>query len=241
MFEFLATIFNNFLYYPLFNFLILIYNYLPGHDFGLAIIILTIIIRIVLYPISVKALNSQKAIQKIQPQLKEIQEKYKNDKENQTKEILNLYKREKINPFGGLFLALLQIPILIALYYVFWNGLKSEELNHLYSFISSPEQVNAIFFGLIDLSKPNLYFALLSGVVQFFQTKMLLPQNSKNKSKDYDINSVIQKQMVYIFPFITVVILLKLPSALGLYWTVSGLFSILQQHFIFKDKNKKIK
>ena len=241
MFEFLATIFNNFLYYPLFNFLILIYNYLPGHDFGLAIIILTIIIRIVLYPISVKALNSQKAIQKIQPQLKEIQEKYKNAKENQPKEILNLYKREKINPFGGLFLALLQIPILIALYYVFWNGLKSEELNHLYSFISSPEQVNAIFFGLIDLSKPNLYFALLSGVVQFFQTKMLLPQNSKNKSKDYDINSVIQKQMVYIFPFITVVILLKLPSALGLYWTVSGLFSILQQHFIFKDKNKKIK
>ena len=237
MFGLLVDIFNNFLYYPLFNSLILIYNYLPGHDFGLAIIVLTIIIRIILYPISVKALNSQKVLQKLQPQMKEIQEKYKDDKEKQTKEILELYKREKVNPFSGLFLALIQLPILIALYNVFWNGLNLKELDNLYSFVLNPAQINPLFFGLVDLSKSNFIFSILAGIIQFFQTKMLIPQDSKNKTKETDINSIIQKQMVYIFPFITVIILLKLPSALGLYWTISGIFSIVQQHFIFKNKN----
>ena len=237
MFGLLVDIFNNFLYYPLFNSLILIYNYLPGHDFGLAIIVLTIIIRIILYPISVKALNSQKVLQKLQPQMKEIQEKYKDDKEKQTKEILELYKREKVNPFSGLFLALIQLPILIALYNVFWNGLNLKELDNLYSFVLNPAQINPLFFGLVDLSKSNFIFSILAGIIQFFQTKMLIPQDSKNKTKETDINSIIQKQMVYIFPFITVIILLKLPSALGLYWIISGIFSIVQQHFIFKNKN----
>ena len=96
MFSFLVDIFNNFLYYPLFNLLVLIYNYIPGNDFGLAIILLTLIIRLVLYPLSVKALNSQRSLQKLQPKLEEIQKKYKNDKEKQAKETLELYRLEKI-------------------------------------------------------------------------------------------------------------------------------------------------
>lgn len=234
MFTFLVNIFNNFLYYPLFNFLVLIYNYIPGHDFGLTIITLTIVIRIILYPLSVKALNSQKTLQKLQPKVKEIQERHKDDKEKQTKEMLELYRKEKVNPFSGLFLVLIQLPILIALYNVFWNGLKSQELSHLYSFISNPGQINPMFFDFINLSLPNLVFSILAGIIQFFQTKMLIPKVEKSKGKEMDINLMVQKQMVYFFPFITVIILLKLPSALGLYWMVSGLFSIVQQYFIFK-------
>src|SRR3989338_3833048 len=234
MFQFIVNFFDFFLYFPLFNFLVIIYNYVPGHDFGIAIIILTVIIRIIIYPLSVKAVASQAAMQKLQPQLRELQKKYKDDKEKQAKETLELYRREKINPFSGLFLALIQLPILIALYRVFWNGLKPEELSNLYSFVANPIHFNAMFLNVMDLSKPNLAFAILAGILQFFQTKMLMPETKKGEVKSNDISAIMQKQMVYFFPFITVIILLKLPSALWLYWIVSGIFSIVQQYFIFK-------
>lgn len=234
MFETLIKIFENFLYHPLFNFLILLYSYLPGHDFGIAIILLTIIIRLILYPVSVKALNSQMALQKLQPKVQEIQKKYKDNKEQLTKETLDLYRKEKINPFSGLFLALIQLPILIALYTVFWKGLNPSELSNLYGFVPNPSQINAMFLGIIDLSKPNFIFALLAGVLQFFQTKMLTPKKSITEKGQPDFSKAMQKQMLYIFPGITVIILLNLPSALGLYWIVSGIFSIGQQHFILR-------
>lgn len=237
MFGFLVEAFNIALYRPLFNSLIFLYNYLPGHDFGLAIIFLTVIIRFILYPIAVKALRSQKALQNLQPQLQEIQKKYAGDKEKQAKETLEIYRKEKVNPFSGLFLALVQIPILIALYRVFWQGLKPEELNNLYSFVANPGHINAMFIGLADLSKPSILFAIVAGALQFFQTKMLMPVQVKSQTKGVDMASMMQKQMVYFFPFITVIILLRLPSALGLYWIVSGAFSIAQQYFIFKKMN----
>lgn len=233
MFGFLVKIFDFFLYRPLFNSLIFIYNYLPIPDFGLAIIFLTVIIRIIIYPLSVKAVNSQMALQKLQPQLQEIQKKYKDNREKQTMETLELYRREKINPFGGLFLALIQLPILIALYRVFWLGLKPEELSNLYGFIANPGQINSVFLAM-DLAKSgNLLLAVLAGILQFFQTKMLMP-TSPGKEKDKGMSSMMQKQMIYFFPVFTVIILYSLPSALSLYWVVSGLFSIIQQYFILK-------
>ncbi len=241
MFGFIVNFFDFFLYFPLFNSLVLVYDYIPGHDFGLAIIFLTIIIRVILYPLSVKALKSQKTLQSLQPQLQELQKKYKDDKEKQAKETLELYRREKINPFSGLFLALVQFPILIALYRVFWNGLKPKELSNLYGFVVNPVHINAIFLNMVDLSKPSLLFAVLAGILQFFQTKMLLPKLTKDQGKGADIAVMMQKQMVYFFPFITVIILLRLPSALGLYWIVSGIFSIVQQYFILRAIPNKLK
>lgn len=237
MFGFLVTIFDVLLYRPLFNSLILLYDYVPGHDFGVAIVLLTVIIKCILYPISVKAFKSQRTLQKLQPQMQEIQKKYKNDKEKQAKETLELYRKEKINPFSGLVLAIIQLPILIALYRVFWQGLKPEELLYLYSFIPNPQHVNAMFLQIIDLSKPNLWFAMLAGIFQFFQTKMLLPKTDKGQLKKGDIAMMMQKQMVYFFPLITVIILLKLPSALGLYWIVSGAVSIAQQYIILNKRS----
>lgn len=236
MFESLIAIFDLFLYQPLFNALVLIYNYLPGQDFGVAVILLTLFIRFILYPVSVKTLNSQKALQKLQPQLQELQKKNKDDKETLAKETLELYRKEKINPFSGLLLAIVQLPILIALYKVFWKGLLAEELANLYQFVANPVSIDPTFLNLADLSKPNLTFALLAGILQFFQTKMLMPKPIKSQGK-MDMANLMQKQMVYFFPVITVFVLLKLPSALGLYWTVSGAFSIVQQYFILKKKS----
>lgn len=243
MFESLINFFYISLYQPLFNALVLLYEYIPGGDFGVAIIALTLVIRIVLYPLSVKAVKSQKSLQKLQPKIQEIQQKYKNDKEKQAKETLELYKTEKINPFSGLLLALIQLPILIALYRVFWSGLNPQELSNLYSFVSNPGHLDPLFLGIIDMSKPNVIMAIAAGIVQYFQSKMLIPKSFKKvkKGDGPDFSQVMQKQMVYFLPGFTVIILLGLPSALGLYWLASGIFSIAQQYFILKESepNKK--
>jgi YidC/Oxa1 family membrane protein insertase len=241
MFGAIINFFHATLYQPMFNSLVMLYNYIPGHDFGIAIIVLTIIIRVILYPLSVKAVNSQRGLQKLQPQIQEVQKKYKDDREKQAKEILDLYKKEKINPFSGLFLAIIQLPILIALYQVFWNGLNPKTLVVLYSFVFNPGHINSIFLHIIDLAKPNFILAVLAGITQYFQTKMMLPKNASSmgkQGKEADFSQVMQKQMVYFFPVFTVIILINLPSALGLYWAVSGLFSIVQQYLIFKKNNK---
>jgi YidC/Oxa1 family membrane protein insertase len=211
---------------------------MPWHDFGLAIILLTLVIRFILYPLSVKAVKSQKALQKIQPMLSEVQKKYKDDKEKQAKEILDIYKREKINPFSGLLLAFIQIPILIALYRVFWDGINPKQITGLYSFVANPGTINSLFLGFINLSKPNLIFAILAALAQYFQSKMLMPKLApKAKSDGPDMASIMQKQMTYFLPAFTFIILIGLPSALGLYWTISGLFSIIQQYLTFKKNN----
>ena len=241
MFASLINFFYIILYQPLFNCLVFLYNYAPGHDFGIAIIFLTIIIRVLLYPISVKAVNSQRGLQKLQPQIQELQKKHKDDREKQAKETLALYKKEKINPFSGLFLALIQLPILIALYRVFWSGLNPNELASLYGFISNPGHINPLFLHMINLSKPNMILAVLAGLTQYFQTKMMLPQKrpvTGEQGKQADFANMMQKQMTYFFPVFTIIILISLPSALGLYWTISGLFSIIQQYLIVNYHNK---
>ena len=238
MFDSIAHFFFIILYQPLFNALVLLYDYAPGHDFGIAIIFLTLIIRFILYPVSVKAVNSQKSLQKLQPKIQEIQKKYKNDREKQAKETLELYKKEKINPFSGILISLIQIPILIALYRVFWNGLNPEELSNLYQFVANPGQLNPFFLSIIDLSKPNIVMALVAGVAQYFQSKMLIPGAKNNPKKEGDFSQIMQKQMVYFLPVFTVIILLGLPSALGLYWAASGIFSMIQQYFILKKDAK---
>lgn len=240
MFEFLALAFNVVLYQPLFNSLVLLYNFIPGHDFGIAIIVLTLVIKVVLYPLSLKAVESQRVMQKFQPKIQEIQKKYKDDKEKQAKEMMELYKTEKINPFSGLFLAFIQLPILIALYSVFWNGLKPEQLINLYGFVSNPGTINAIFLSIIDLSKPNFILALLASITQYFQTKMLLPKKDNNPASANDFSKIMQGQMTYLMPVMTLIILLSLPSALGLYWTASSIFSIIQQYLIIKKDKQEV-
>lgn len=236
MIEFFVKAFDTVLYQPLFNFLVLIYNYFPGHDFGISIIILTLVVRFLLYPTTVKAIKTQKALGEIQPKLQEIQKKYKDDKEKQVKETLNLYKQAKVNPLGSLLPILLQLPLLIALYRVFWDGFKPEALVNLYSFVFNPGYINPSFLGLVDLSKPSLILAIIAGIFQFVQSKTAMPNIKKADGKGPDFANIMQKQMIYFFPFLTVIILMGLPSALGLYWAVGSIFMVVQQYLIFKKK-----
>ncbi len=238
--DFLILTFNTILYQPLFNALVFLYQYLPGRDFGVAVIVLTIIIRVLLYPLMVKSIKSQKVLSELQPKIKEIQQKYKDDKEKQTKEMMALYQKEKINPFGGCLPLLLQLPILIALYQVFWKGLQPGAMANLYSFVPNPGVIDPTFFGLINLAEVSLVLAVIAGVTQFFQSKMLMPQNKKTDQTGQmaQFSGMMQKQMLYFFPIFTVFILWKLPAAIGLYWIITALFSIGQQYLIFKPKMK---
>lgn len=261
----IVDLFNILLFQPIMNILIFLYQYIPGQDFGIAIIFLTLIIRFLLYPVSAKGVKSQKIINEIQPEIKEIQEKYKNQKEVQVKKVLEVYKNAKISPFSAFVPLLIQLPVLIALYRVLWSVQSSEAFNFLYDFIPVPEKINSMFLGFIDLAKTGIFEEIngssifLAGnaviiigasIAQFVQMKMMLSRKAKeekeNKSKNksnkkepaQEVAEKMQKQMVYFFPFFTFFILMRFPLAIGLYWLVSTLFSIVQQYFIFKNYKK---
>lgn len=240
--HFIGDLFHIALYQPLFNALVLIYQYMPSHDFGLAIIILTILIRILIYPVMVKSIKSQKIMTELQGKIKEIQKKFKDDKEKQTKEILDLYKREKINPLGMYFPLIIQFMVLIAFYWVVFNGLKPESMSDLYAFIPDPGTINPIFLGLIDISKANLVVAVLAGIAQFIQTKMMSPAPKKNNGSDKaaQMGEMMQKQMLYFLPLITVFFLRTWPAAIGIYWITTSVFSIFQQYIIIKKEKEPV-
>jgi YidC/Oxa1 family membrane protein insertase len=221
-------------YQPIYNLLIFLYNLVPGHDLGVAIILITLIIRLVLYPFSQKAIKSQKELQTIQPEIEKIKEKYKDDKEKMAPELMALYKERKINPFSSCLPTLIQLPFLIALYQVFLNGLTKDNSNGaLYSFIQNPGQLNIIAFGFINLASKNWIIAILAGAAQFWQSKMLM-----GKSQQTGMSKIMTNQMIYFMPIFTIVIGGNLPAGLTLYWLFTTLFSILQQYMVLGFKKK---
>jgi YidC/Oxa1 family membrane protein insertase len=182
-----------------------------------------------------RSLKSQKLMVALQVEIKEIQRKYKDDPKKQTEEMMAIYKNNNINPLDSIILLLIQLPILIALYRVFWMGLRPEELGYLYSFVSKPEIINFTFLGLINLSQPSSLLAVLAGIAQLIQSKTL-PKPKKTTSGDSQSQAaeIMSSQMLYFFPVFTILILLKMPSAVGLYWIVTTIFSIVEQHLISK-------
>jgi len=225
----LTSFFYTFLSRPLFNVLIWLYNVVPGRDLGVAIIILTILIRLIFYPLSQKAIKSQKAMAEIQPKVKEIQKKYKDSKEEQAKALMDVYRQHKVNPMSGCLPILIQFPVLIALYHVFISGLNFQKLEMLYSFVQKPVVLNLMFLGIISLSERSLVLAVIAGVSQYFQAKTMPQMKSFGGSGSFDFAAVLNRQMIYFMPLLTVFIAWTLPAALSIYWIVNNLFSIIQQ------------
>jgi len=237
----LITLFNLVLYQPLLNILVFFYNIIPGHDIGIAIIVLTLVIRFLLLPLSHKSIKSQKDIQELQPEMDRIKEKYKDDRVKQSQALMQLYKEKRISPMGSCLPLLIQLPILIALYRVFISGLGNN-LEALYPFIHHPETINPYFLGLIDLSKThNFVLALIAGGLQFIQSKMMLPSKSKmaQGGKQADMSKMMNTQMTYFMPLITVWFAWAFPAGLALYWAVTTLFTIIQQRVMMKGKENR--
>ena len=237
----ISYLFNEIFYRPLFNGLIFLYNIVPGHDMGVSIIILTILIRFFLWPLTSKSIKNQKVLTKIQPQIEEIKKKFKNNKEAQAKALMGLYSENKISPLAGFLPLIIQIPIIIALWRVFLNSLNLD-LNSLYSFIPAPAQVQSIFLGLVDLSHKSVVLAILAGALQYFQTKMIMPSYAKapegRPSGSPDFGQIMSKQMLYFGPILSVIIFWSLPAALPLYWIVVTLLTLLQQYLNQDDRRE---
>ncbi|RJO59614.1 protein translocase component YidC [Candidatus Parcubacteria bacterium] len=243
------NIFVTFLYDPLFNGLIFLYKYIPGHDLGVAIILLTLLIKALLFWPSLSAIHNQQKMQEIQPKLKELQEKYKDNKEELSRQLMVFYKQNKVNPFSSCLPLLLQLPILIALYKVFFAGINvnpathlfnADQLSHLYPFLRSTfetSQVSTTFLGFLDLTaKHNIVLALLAGAAQFWQSKMMMSKKPPKVpgAKDEQVSAIMSTQMTYLLPAITVIFGYQFPAGLSLYWVASTLFQVAQQYYYFK-------
>lgn len=237
-------LFNTFLHNPLYNALVGLLDVIPGADIGVAVIILTIIVKLILFPLSATAVRTQIKMKEIDGELKEIREKYKDKREEMGKAMLELYRENKINPFASILTILIQLPIILALYFVFSRaGFPEINTEILYSFVPAPGQVNTNFLGFIDLTAgKNVLIALFAGVTQYIQMQVMMnnlnkkedKSKSKEKSPMEDIAKTLQFQMKYIMPIVTFFISFGFVSVVGLYWTISNLFAIGQDVYVQK-------
>ena len=233
----LSQIWNTVLYNPLVNVLAFLVSIIPGGDVGIAIIILTILVKIALFPLSQRSIENQAKMNLLAPELKKIKTSGAN-KEEQAKETMALYKKHKTNPFSGCLLVLIQLPIIFALYYVFYKGIKFDG-GLLYSFIHVPENINMNFLGLLDIGQKSLILAILAGISQFFQAYFMpKPAVSAQKSGSFQesFGKSMNMQMKYIFPFIVAFIAYSVSGAVALYWITNNVFAIGQQIYANKKK-----
>ena len=227
----IGYLFQTFLHQPLLNLLILIYIYFPGHDLGVAVILLTVLVRIFLYPIFRKSLQSQKKMNELQPKIEELRQRYKKDSVKQSQELMALYKEHHLNPLGNLVFLLIQLPILIALFRVFGGGFEEAAIAPLlYSFVSLPALTPSLL-GLLNLAQPNLVLAVLAALAQFYQGKLSLAKTTSSQAKA-GLANLTQKSMIYFLPFLTFFFLTNLNAAIGLYWLTTTVFSIGQQYLL---------
>lgn len=230
MIDLISTAYTTVLYQPLFNTLILLYNFIPGKDFGVAIIVLTLLLRLAFYPLSAKAFLAQKVFSELQPKLKELRERFKDNKDELARKTLEAYQKSGVNPFASLGPLLIQLPILLAIFQVFSRGFQESQLAMLYPFVQNPGAVNSLFLGVVHLSEQSLILALAAGALQFFQMQVGMSSKSGANAKGM---AVVQKHLMPIFmSAFTLSILTRLPAAIGLYWIATSAFSIWQQWYL---------
>ncbi|MBI5222549.1 MAG: membrane protein insertase YidC [Candidatus Magasanikbacteria bacterium] len=234
----MRELFQTVLSQPMFNAFVALYNLVP--DVGVVILIITILIKVILYPLTASSIKSQKALTDLQPKLDALKKELKGNQQRLAQETMKLYKENKVNPFASCLPLLIQLPILIALYYVLRNALTTNSFDLLYSFVKSPGQINTVSLGFIDLKNANIILAVLAGGAQFWQTKMMMrkkaPKEAGEGAKDENMMSMMNKQMLYFMPVMTVFIGWQLPGGLTLYWLLSTVLTALQQVVVFKKK-----
>lgn len=230
--------FTTILVQPLLNILFSIYAVIPGHDFGVAVILLTIIVRIILWPLVTRQLHSQKAMQKLAPEVAKVRAKAKGDRQKETEMLMELYKERGTSPFASFLPLLIQLPIFFALYIVLRDSidpghiakLTYDSVKHLgpvADIINHHVKFSPSLFGLVNLTKPSWIIALTAAAAQFIQTRQLTPKHQAD-----DQQAKLTAGMGYLFPGITFIVGLTLPAALALYWTVTSAVAVLQQYLV---------
>ncbi|OHA88530.1 MAG: hypothetical protein A2653_02050 [Candidatus Zambryskibacteria bacterium RIFCSPHIGHO2_01_FULL_43_25] len=240
----MSGIFNTVFYQPLYNGLVFLFDLLPWFDAGIIVILFTFIVKLILFPLSKKSLTAQAEMKKLEPELKGIREKYKDNQQETARRTMELYREHKVNPFASILIIIIQIPIVFALYFIFLRaGLPDIKEELLYSFISPPASVDISFLGLIDLSAKSILLAVLAGVSSFFQIRYSLSGNKPKAKTDKpsfrdDLARSMNMQMKYVFPLIVAFIAYSISGAVALYWVTSNIFT-LGQELVIRRKLKK--
>lgn len=243
-----SSAFNIILYQPLYNGFIGFIGAFPWIDAGIVVILFTILVKLILFPLSQKSVRSQIEMKKIQPDIDLLKVKYKDDKQEQAKQTMALYKERGINPFAGIFLALIQLPILIALYMVFYKGgLDVIHTEALYSFIKAPAEVNKMFLGWFDITDKNTILAVIVALGQYLQVHFTLPamkKTDKNEPKDKSFQNELAKsmstQMKYVMPVFMFFVANSFPALVSLYLLTSSIFAIGQELYMRKKVKNEI-
>lgn len=266
-----ANIFTDLIVQPIFNLLVLIYNVIPGHNFGLAVILFTITIRLLLWPLVKKQLHQTKLMRRLQPELKRIKQAAKGDRQKEALLMMELYKERGVRPLRSIGLILLQAPILIGLYLGLQRIVKDphELINFSYPFIQNfgwmqelskdISMFDETLFGLVDLTRaavsqsgiywPALLLVTASAVVQYYQSKQLMPIDKDSRSlrqilkeagqgkqaDQTEMQAAINRNMLFLLPLMVFLFTVNLASALSLYWLVGGIVAFIQQSVALRD------
>ncbi len=227
--------FHTIVYQPLYNLFILLADWLPFLDAGMLVILFTVIIKIILFPLSKKAYLSQIEMKKLQPKLDEIRAKHADEKDVQAKKIMEAYKEAKSNPFSGILVMFLQIPFIFGLYYILIrSGLPNVNAGLLYSFTPHPGPIEMSFLGTGLLTHKNIILSLLAGVTSFLQIHLSAATQNMSKAGNETMARIMKIQMKVMFPAIAFLISWQISGVVGLYWTTTNIFTILQELYLRK-------
>lgn len=235
---FLRKAFRTVFYQPIYNVLIFLIKIAPAGDLGFAVILLTLIVRLILLIPSQRGIVSQRRMQELQPKLEQVRKKHAGNQERIAQETMQLWKEHKVNPFSSCFPLIIQFPVLIALYYVIRNGLNPDNTYMIYGSLQSVDlsNIHTNFLGILELTKNNAFaLPLIVGVLQFLQLKLAMLKRKKvtegekdEKQKGSEMDTA-NKTMTYIMPVMIAVFTASVPAGVGLYWGISTLFALAQQ------------
>ncbi len=234
----ISALFHTYLTQPIYNLLIFFIGIMPNGDTGLAVIAVTLIVKVIILPLSLSAVRTQRAMKVIEPELKDVKEKYKEDKERQAKETFALYKKYRINPFASFFTLLLQLPILLALYWVFrGDALPAITVADLYSFVAIPTHISTELFGLFSVTGKSITLALLAGVTQFLQAYFAVPTppKSENASLQEDFGRAMALQARFVIPLVIALVSYETSGAVALYFVTSNLVTLFQEVLVRRN------
>lgn len=239
----MADLFNLLIFDPLYNALVGLVSFVPGAQLGIAVVLLTLFIKMMLLPLTLKASRVQKIVREMQPKLEALKKEHKDDRHALGLKTLELYRAHSINPFTLFIPLLIQIPVILGLFFVFARGgLPEIDPEILYSFVPIPEQIEMLLFGLLDVGAQSAPLALLVGITMYLQMRIVMPKiepRTKDSTFGQDFQRSLNIQMKYVFPVFVVGFAYFLPSAVALYWTTSNIFQIGQELFVRRKGDTK--
>jgi len=241
----ISSFFHAVFYNPIYNALVALVAIVPGSDVGIAVILITIVIRLILLPFSLAAARTQRAMKVLEPKIKDLKEKHKGDKEKEAVETLALYKEARVNPFASILTVFIQIPVLLALYWVFYyepfSTVSALNTARLYPLTPLPSTISLQFLGFISVAGKSMVLAIIAGATQFLQAHMALKgtMSPANNATQGDFQKIIGMQLKYVFPFLIGIISYTTSGAVALYFITTNLAGSAQEWHVRRKLDKE--